>query len=1008
MKKTLSVLFLLFALVIIAFSQNKSTSKPSRKLAIPKTTEAKTVGLVVEKYLSSYYINNDGTAKQIWEMQQSCLYETCIERVKSIKYVFNSGLQNIRLIEAYVIKPGGKKLDLAAVTGKSLPTPQAESAPGFSSLKQFEVDFDGFELGDSAYFKIEIETTKPIFGRHFDSMEHFPILFDWKSVEVNVNAPANYPLFFDATGLEGGQIGAEGGRTKWQWKKSDIKAIPVETAVYNPLDRSPRFAVTSFKSFDELAAAFWSGIKEKAVITPDIQTLADEITKDVKDPAAQAAAIYQWVNKNIRYLLVVVDRGGWVPHSSTEILQNRYGDCKDYTTLIYTLLRAKGIESTPVLINADLGNWFPAVAAMEYFNHAILYVPSVKLFADATSPNTRLGIIPQAIVGKTAVLAGERTGLIKVPENNPDDNQMLSEISVTVSDNGDLTAVSRNTYAGRSEIIFRPMLGGGAGGNADSFVKMLLAFYGISGSGRIISVSDPHTVGEPFVLSMEVTVPDFTTLTPKGTFSLPVGLNMFSIAALEMFTKEDKRNTDLIVGATRLREKYVIKFPAKAVFDDPPAPVNFSNDIGSFSLNYARVEGGIEMVRELVLKKDALTPSEYLLFKGMLKQAVEALNSSVTYTADPGLLKTKTARKAKQVVKQPQAHSMEALFSALLPKDEKKLTPSAVRRLEAKVASNPDDIETRTQLVRHYIRYDVKETPALIKARTAHRLWFIRNRPQADKFSVFGFTLREDSKDSVEYVTLRSEWLKQLAAQKSNKSVRLNIVDFARDAEPELAKQTLKDGIALDANAYEFPFELTKILIAEEKALASDAPAQKRTDLYKTILETGRSTLALLKKERSNKRDTDRGTLLMALCPVATKAGEIDLAESFARELVLDFGGEINNYRFEDAAHIGNTTLGRIALSRGNVSKAAEHMLISIRAPLRKTTGYFYDIDLVLAKELFKKGESKAVEEYLNLCLNLPAYKGDPDLYRNEIGALKKWLGEIGKKTEPSFDLDNP
>src|SRR5678815_3165090 len=149
------------------------------------------------------------------------------------------------------------------------------------------------------------------------------------------------------------------------------------------IEISPRFAFTAFRNTDDLGSAFWDVFKTKAVITPEIQALADEITKDSTNPSEQASAIYGWVNKNIRYLSVILDRSGWIPHSSTEIIRNGYGDCKDYTVIIHTLLKAKGIDSIPVLIRADMGSWFPSVATAEYFNHVILYIPSLNLFADA-------------------------------------------------------------------------------------------------------------------------------------------------------------------------------------------------------------------------------------------------------------------------------------------------------------------------------------------------------------------------------------------------------------------------------------------------------------------------------------------------------------------------------------------------------------------------------------------------------------------------------------------------
>lgn len=1017
MYRILSVLLLLSTLAAPSLCQRKRPGPaprnvvkvkgvPATRSGTPSLTLPK-VGITVEKYVSSYDIRSDGTANHVFEVQQKCSLATCLGRIASVKQEFNGDTHSMKLLEASIVKANGKKIDLPAAAGKVLRTPQAESAPGFSSMKQLELEFPGLAVGDSAQYKVELLTLKPVFGKNFDSIERFSLLFDWRSIEVNVTAPSDYPLLFDAPGLEGGPVASEGGRSRWQWKASDLKALEPEVAMVDPIAKSPRFDVTSFKSFEELGGYFGAAVREKAVITPEVRKLADEITAGLDTHEKQAAAIYQWVNKNVRYLLVVLDFGGWVPHSTTEILKNGYGDCKDYTTLIYALLKAKGIESTPALINADFGNWFPRVPVKSYFNHAVLYVPSLKLFADATAPNTRLGIIPQPLIGKTALLSSEKSGLIEVPKNDPESNQVSSEAEIELAENGDLKAVSKSVFTGRSEIALRPMFGDKSRYlPSDTLVKILLAFYGINGTGRILSMSDPHAAGEPFVLSMEVSIPDYTTFLAKGSVAIPIGLNMSNLGAYEMFAKDEKRSTDLMVGATRLREKYRIKLPAKATPGSLPTPVKVSNAAGHFSSTFTLADGGVELVRELVIAKDWFTPAEYPLFKELMRQTVESLNSAVAYTSDPKLLNTKTAVKAKSSAVSSRS-GLDAVYSVLTGgADQGVLPPAQVRRLEARIAATADDTDTRIRLVRHYISYEVRETPAVAKARLTHRLWFVRNRPEVTKYIIYGIFGRPDSKESGEYQTLRDEWLRQVAADKNNKAIRLNAMEFVEEIEPEVAKKILSDGRTVDAAAYEFPFHLARLVRSEIDAPDKKLDAEQRSKLNREVLEYGRIALVLIKKERSSERDSDRGELLVNLVRIAVQERDLQLAESLGRELVIDFGSDINSAAYSEGSHIGNIALGTVELSRGNVEKAAEHLLVSIKAPLRNTRGYFTNIDFSLAKDLFRKGDRKTVVEFLKNCLELDSFKSEPEVYDLRIKAIREWLAQAEKGVEPSFDFE--
>jgi hypothetical protein len=451
------ILFLFPVLMITAFSDLSfgQTRRPAKRRDIITTvppppppkkiidgSAAKSTGLSIERYKNDIKVENDGTSVQTWDVLQRFKSKGATEKYKHVEKVFNKDLEEVEVTDAYILKPDGRKIALPPSSVATRRTPQTEAAPAYSSSMQTEINFDGIEVGDAAHYTLKLRTKKTYFDKEFSRSEYLMALFDWDSAEIDLSAPADLPLFIQAVGLEGGRLPDKDGRAIWQWRKTGFKAIEVEPLMFDAVSISPRVMVTSFKDFDSLGKAYWSEASKKSVVTPEIKALADEITQGLTQPEQQASAIYVWVNKNVRYLSAVIDRNGWIPHDASQILANRYGDCKDYTTVLNTLLAAKGIESYPVIIRADMSNWFPDVAVPDYFNHAILYIPALDLFADATSPNTRLGLIPQQIVGKKAFLAGTKTGIIETPANHPEESQIGSTIKIELQPNGDLRSTS--------------------------------------------------------------------------------------------------------------------------------------------------------------------------------------------------------------------------------------------------------------------------------------------------------------------------------------------------------------------------------------------------------------------------------------------------------------------------------------------------------------------------------------------------------------------------------------
>lgn len=972
---------------------------PQPQASPPKAAE-KSPGAVVEKFVANYEVNADGTGTEVRELQQRCSTEICVYEASTFRQVFNRDLQKLRVLEAYILKADNTRVNVTPNGITDRATDQAEAAPGFSSMRQLEVKFPEGKPGDAFYLKLETTTIKPHFQRRFDALELFPLVYDWKSIDINVSAPAELQLFTETTGLEGGRLADEDGRARWQFKKLNLTRLELEPGMFDIASISPRFALTTYRDANALGAVFWESAKSKTVVTPELQTLADEITKGASTESAQASAIYDWVNKNIRYLSVIMDRGGWVPHSASEIIKNGYGDCKDYTIIIHTLLKAKGIESTPVLIRSDLGDWFPSVPTADFFNHLILYIPSLNVFADATTPDTRLGLVPQTLVGKFGILAGEKTGVIQLPKDNPADNQILSEMTIDFSDNGSIKTRSKNTYIGRSEILFRPVFSSSfIKQESEMFVRLMLSYFGLNGEGRIVGLSKPHDVGEPFNVELETRINNLTTFAPKGKVEVPQGLNMLSAASTTALISTESRKTSLVVGAMKMRENIVVNLPAGMKILSGPTQASHSNAVGSFHVTPELKDGSLRYVREIVISKDVIEAKDYPLLKELVTKMLIASDLIFEYSADPSSL----AAKSKPVRSTPPKTTKVERWDPLRNPDgfrPQKLTPADVRRLEKKLATTPDDVMSRITLIQHYSLFAPRITPSMETAHIQHRVWLINNHPEIDEMTIYGVTPPQLSPSSVDL--LKKAWLSKLEQEKSPTELRSHAIDSLRPYATEVASDLAEQNAKLAPEDYN-AFLLVAIINSE--SLTKEPTGAKADRAAGKVLEYGKPALALLKKQRSDERDNARTGLLINLCAAALHAGDLDGAKAFAEELVLDFGQTSAAATYDEVSHVGNTTLGLVEARRNNIPKAREHLLASIRAPLRHGYNSLPRIDTRLARELYEKGEKATVQEFLKLSLELENFKVYPESYADDIKAIKLWLDQISKGIKPSFEF---
>jgi len=106
-------------------------------------------------------------------------------------------------------------------------------------------------------------------------------------------------------------------------------------------------------------------------------TKARLLVKGVSDDLEKAKIIYKYVQDNTRYISVQIGIGGLRPISAVEVDRVKYGDCKGLSNYTQALLRAVGVTSYYVVVEAgstkvDFDDDFPDLAQG---NHIILAIP---------------------------------------------------------------------------------------------------------------------------------------------------------------------------------------------------------------------------------------------------------------------------------------------------------------------------------------------------------------------------------------------------------------------------------------------------------------------------------------------------------------------------------------------------------------------------------------------------------------------------------------------------------
>jgi hypothetical protein len=89
--------------------------------------------------------------------------------------------------------------------------------------------------------------------------------------------------------------------------------------------------------------------------TPEIAAKAQELTAGAPDFYTKLSRITDYIQKNVRYFIVEKGIGGLQAHYAGDIYRNGYGDCKDKTTLLISMLQAIGVRAYYLHVNSERG-----------------------------------------------------------------------------------------------------------------------------------------------------------------------------------------------------------------------------------------------------------------------------------------------------------------------------------------------------------------------------------------------------------------------------------------------------------------------------------------------------------------------------------------------------------------------------------------------------------------------------------------------------------------------------
>ena len=583
---------------------------------------------------SVWHVNADATHTLEVYVEREALSDAGAQVVGKFAQAINKALQSYEVIEAYTLKADGRRLQVErdgvqvqrgiATGGTGLSWPEAEV---------HQITFPNLQKGDKAIWRSRLKS-------------HTPVLPDWSSyaefgvpnvifdkMTVKIEAPQSLGLNVFASGWK--QDKTQSGQQEiWQFEFTQAVAKVVDSNPANTLVTYPRIYASTLKSHAELAAAYAQQANANALLTDAVKALASKIIEGKTTPVAKAAAVHDWVRKNIRYVAVYLGTGGWVPHEVDWILKNRYGDCKDHALLLQTLLKAVDIEAVPVLINTT--NEYALAELPIGFVHCIVYIPSLNLFVDPTDNRIPFGALPWADSDKpVAVALNDGARVMRTPAFMPSTNRLTIKTQLDIAKTGKATGSIELDATGFAATTLQDRLAQIPNGMEGVAVQKILEGSGLRGRGFMQYPAVQHDVQGQTLKIVNLEIDNLLgdasagSINPHPTVNLPV----YVLSNMGNYTAP-RRDFAFTCTPVQVREEFEVRFdPA---FQLLRVPANFKEsqpDGIAFEAHYARDGNTIKGWREMTLShtRHSCSAEDYAARKPVMNRIAQHLRSAVLF-----------------------------------------------------------------------------------------------------------------------------------------------------------------------------------------------------------------------------------------------------------------------------------------------------------------------------------------------------------------------------------------
>lgn len=595
--------------------QAEVVSEYSEHYTISLTKENK-VKISQENYEESTIITDKGTG---FSTNESIMFST---------------LNHLKTYEAYTlnnINGRQRKTEIAQITEKKLD----QQSVFDSDVKLKVFTYSNLTLGSQKILKYTIDFKDPNLLHRFMFASSYPSLSRTLKLSFPENIKIDYKIFNYDEKLVEKEVITNKGITTLTFRVQPKSQLKNDDSAAGLMYEAPHLhfwiseytvngeTIPMLGSIDKLYNYYSKFIKNiNKEIDKPLHNFTQELIKDATTDDEKMKLIFEWVQKNIKYVAFESGYEGFVPRNAKNVFIRKYGDCKDMASIITEMAKYADVPNVNFtwIGSRELPYKYNELSTPAVDNHMIAtYIKDDQIiYLDATDENVPYGFPSSFTQGKEALIAqGNTYKLAVVPEISSEYNSINDIITLSLDQN---KIVGNGIYTANGLLAssFRNSIGDNQKNRKDFAIALLK-----KGSNKF-KLNDYNEIDfafkdKPYGINYSFELDNYVVNAGSESY---VNLTLDKPFQNSILEKNRVQTLELNYLQKQLY-KVTLEVPSNHKVTYVPENKSFSNELLAYDFNYTLVNDKVELSYTIEIKKTLIAPNEFLLWNESIKKLKE-------------------------------------------------------------------------------------------------------------------------------------------------------------------------------------------------------------------------------------------------------------------------------------------------------------------------------------------------------------------------------------------------